>query len=433
MKKFLISLFITSITLANSLEIKDESKLLSISNITYNNEEELSQKLNALTLDMLKNGYITSKIVYKNGKLEVIPGKINKIILNDENKKVKKEILGLNNLEGKILNINDIDNIVTEYERLESNNVKVEIDKGNVYIKNVYKPKFNFNTTLSYNMKNVKYDITTKFSQPLKINDEINFNFTYLPNTIKIGTGYSFPLYNNIFNVSYGYTTQKVTKDVNTREHEVSLGISKKLYKDKIKELNISFDTAILDRKQKLKKVTLTSSKLYIDNSLNLWGYKYVVTQSAPILLYTSSKLGISYVNNRIEAFKTKYIPITIDLDNKVKFKYMDIEMKNYLSFFNKENDSKYMFSSNLNNVPIVLDDAKYATLLDLKLKYPITKGKYEIKPFLELALGVTEKECDFGTAIGVEAITKNISGKIKYSINKDKKQNFAFSISASI
>lgn len=436
MKKLILIFLLSYISFSNNVSIKDDNNILGIKSLFFVDEKDLQNKLNNLALKMVQKGYITSKIKYSSNLIEVIPGRINKIVLNDKNSEIKEKLLNLNNLEGNILNIKDIDNIVTEYEKIESNEVKIDIDKDVVYITNKYTPKFNVNTTLTYDVldKKIKYNVGAKFSQPLQLNDEISLNLMYMKNLFKLNTDYNILFLNSLASINFNYTTQKIDENIKSYDYEFGLGVDKTIYKDKLTDTRLIYNTKLNISKQKIRTSTSLKDKIYFDNSINILKNKYYILDKGYFLLKNDINLNLGYVNNRL--YKKQYMPITLKLNNKISSKYIDIDTNIFTSIFNAEEDFRYSFSSSLsdiNSTPIELQNSKHALTLGAKLKYPIVKNDFNISPFIQVGLGVSEKEFDFGGAIGVEAIVKKINAKLRYGINKDKKQSFIIQIGVSI
>lgn len=152
MRKYILLFLISLLSYSQSLEISDEYNLIRKNKIEFETEEELSSELEKLSFELVSSGFVTSSIEYDGEKINIIPGKIDKVILTDnavKNSKLKKYITGLNKLEGKVLNISDLDKIVYEYDKISSNNVDVDVVKSekdnyvNVVVNNKYTPVIN--------------------------------------------------------------------------------------------------------------------------------------------------------------------------------------------------------------------------------------------------------------------------------------------------
>lgn len=67
---WLTFLFICSISFSHIIKIDDIHKLINIDKIEFETEEQLVKKINDLTIKMIKNGYISSKIINEGSKLK---------------------------------------------------------------------------------------------------------------------------------------------------------------------------------------------------------------------------------------------------------------------------------------------------------------------------------------------------------------------------
>lgn len=136
-----------------------------------------------------RNGYVNSKIINEGNKLKVVAGRINKVNLKDEatkNLEFKKKFLGLHKLEGKILQLDDVEKIVASYKKINDNNIKISIDKASddfnsdINITNIFKPNYDGDITLKI-FKIFTYNIGLKYDQLLGLNDSFKLNTMILP------------------------------------------------------------------------------------------------------------------------------------------------------------------------------------------------------------------------------------------------------------
>ncbi|WP_241761785.1 ShlB/FhaC/HecB family hemolysin secretion/activation protein, partial [Fusobacterium nucleatum] len=150
-----------------------------------------------LTNRLVEKGYITSvttisennNLNSKTLNLKIIPGKIEKIILNDDKSldKLKKYFL-VDTKAGKVLNIRDLDTTTENFNYLEANNMTMEIipsEKPNysiIKIKNEMKEKF----TVSALTNNYGEDrqnaiwrggVSINIDSPLGIGDRVYFSY----------------------------------------------------------------------------------------------------------------------------------------------------------------------------------------------------------------------------------------------------------------
>ena len=158
---------------------------------------DISNILVELTNRLIEKGYVTStaSLSEKNNlnsetlNLKIISGKIEKIILNEDDSldKLKKYFL-VSTKEEKVLNVRDLDTTTENFNYLEANNMTMEIipsDKENysiVKLKNEMKDKF----TISFLSNNYGEDnqngiwrggTSINIDSPLGIGDRVYFSY----------------------------------------------------------------------------------------------------------------------------------------------------------------------------------------------------------------------------------------------------------------
>ena len=158
---------------------------------------EITNLVTDLTNRLIAKGYITSvatisdnnDLSTKTLNLKIVPGKIEKIVLNEDKgfDNFKKAFL-VSTKEGKVLNIRDLDTTTENFNYLESNNMTMEIvpsEKPNysiVKIKNEMKNKFTV-SALTNNYGEDKQNaiwrggISINIDSPLGIGDRIYFSY----------------------------------------------------------------------------------------------------------------------------------------------------------------------------------------------------------------------------------------------------------------
>ena len=249
------------------LEISDEYNLVKKNKIEFKTEEELNSELEKLSFELVSSGFVTSSIEYDGEKINIIPGKIDKVILMDnavKNSELKKNITGLSRLEGKILNISNLDKIVYEYDKISSNNVSVDVIKSekdnhvNVLVDNKYTPIMNGTAMLNFvhnsGSNSWQYNLSGNYSQPLGFNDEFNISGYYLKEDKQISLNYSFPIMYTRLNLMYNFNGETKDKiELSDSKHEVSLDISRNVYKDKINEVNLKYLTRFSVNRQSIR------------------------------------------------------------------------------------------------------------------------------------------------------------------------------------
>ena len=158
---------------------------------------EITNLVTDLTNRLIAKGYITSVVTIsedndlstKTLNLKIIPGKIEKIILNEDKgfDNLKKAFL-VSTKEGKVLNIRDLDTTTENFNYLESNNMTMEIipseipNHSIIKLKNEIKEKF----TVSALINNYGEDrqnaiwrggVSINIDSPLGIGDRVYFSY----------------------------------------------------------------------------------------------------------------------------------------------------------------------------------------------------------------------------------------------------------------
>lgn len=158
---------------------------------------DISNILVELTNRLIEKGYVTSTASLSENNnlnsetlnLKIIPGKIEKIILNEDDSldKLKKYFL-VSTKEEKILNVRDLDTTTENFNYLEANNMTMEIipsDKENysiIKLKNEMKDKFTISLlTNNYGEDNQngiwRGGTSINIDSPLGIGDRVYFSY----------------------------------------------------------------------------------------------------------------------------------------------------------------------------------------------------------------------------------------------------------------
>ena len=158
---------------------------------------DITNLVTDLTNRLIAKGYITSVVTIsenndlstKTLNLKIVPGKIEKIILNEDKgfDNLKKTFL-VSTKEGKVLNIRDLDTTTENFNYLEANNMTMEIvpseiqNHSIVKLKNEMKEKF----TVSALTNNYGEDrqnaiwrggVSINIDSPLGIGDRVYFSY----------------------------------------------------------------------------------------------------------------------------------------------------------------------------------------------------------------------------------------------------------------
>ena len=190
----------------SQINLEDEEKLLNEiekENILekYLNRDlgstDITNLVTDLTNRLIAKGYITSvatisennDLSTKTLNLKIVPGKIEKIVLNEDKgfDNLKKAFL-VSTKEGKVLNIRDLDTTTENFNYLEANNMTMEIipseipNHSIVKLKNEMKEKF----TVSALINNYGEDrqnaiwrggVSINIDSPLGIGDRVYFSY----------------------------------------------------------------------------------------------------------------------------------------------------------------------------------------------------------------------------------------------------------------
>ena len=309
------------------LEISDEYNLVKKNKIEIKTEEELNSELEKLSFELVSSGFVTSSIEYDGEKINIIPGKIDKVILTDnavKNSELKKNITGLSRLEGKILNISNLDKIVYEYDKISSNNVSVDVIKSekdnhvNVLVDNKYTPIMNGTAMLNFvhnsGSNSWQYNLSANYSQPLGFNDEFNISGYYLKEDKQFSLNYSFPIMYTRLNLMYNFNGETKDKiELSDSKHEVSLDISRNVYKDKINEVNLKYLTRFSVNKQSIRGLEIKNLNFFENEfSLKYDNYSYIFNNIHRN--YIDAKMSLNYVNDRYDNKKDYITNLDINL-----------------------------------------------------------------------------------------------------------------------
>ena len=208
---------------ANSLSKRQQKKLLSnfITNCIEANT--LSKIINVIQTYYHNKGYITARVVIPkqniqsgNLQLKIIEGKIQEIIINqDKFIDRMQEITAFGLIEGKILNLNDLNQGIYQLNRIHSNNASMKIQpsdndgEAKILITNQKKFPAKFSTSydnLGNNFTGIKRtNFSTNLENFFKLNDDINFSYnTNLNDDNKIKDMKSF---SSSISIPFGYYT----------------------------------------------------------------------------------------------------------------------------------------------------------------------------------------------------------------------------------
>ena len=189
------------------INIKDEFSLLSnskkkkiLKKYLYRElgSNEIKNLLTELTNTLISDGYITSIVTLEDGNdlttgnlnLKVIEGRIEKIVINNENGLDKfKEFFMFPKNEGEIINIRDLDTATENFNSLQSNHFNMEIKASDLQshssilvtnqLKNKYRIMLTTNNHGENNQNGIwRYGISFNIDSPLGIGDSFFFSYS---------------------------------------------------------------------------------------------------------------------------------------------------------------------------------------------------------------------------------------------------------------
>ena len=432
------------------LEISDEYNLVKKNKIEFKTEEELNSELEKLSFELVSSGFVTSSIEYDGEKINIIPGKIDKVILMDnavKNSELKKNITGLSRLEGKILNISNLDKIVYEYDKISSNNVSVDVIKSekdnhvNVLVDNKYTPIMNATAMLNFvhnsGSNSWQYNLSGNYSQPLGFNDEFNISGYYLKEDKQFSLNYSFPIMYTRLNLMYNFNGETKDKiELSDSKHEVSLDISRNVYKDKINEINLKYLTRFSVNRQSIRGLEIKNLNFFENEfSLKYDNYSYIFNNIHRN--YIDAKMSLNYVNDRYDNKKDYIANVDINLGTNSMYYDGNISIfytKN-LKFTKNEYDryKKSINISSFSDATLNILKSDYVVSMSNKFKYPYNIGKFTLNPYIELAGGLGSENYDLGMALGLDFRYNKIIVSLKNAINIKKKYSIGLKLGVSI
>lgn len=424
---------------ATKIIINDKHNLINEKYIIFNDEKELKQELDRVLKLMLLKGYATSTITFEKDELVVIPGMVDKIILDDNSTffpNIKKYLFGMN-LENKVLNIVDIDKIVSRYNSRNSNKIKVSIEDStkdnysNIIIKNDY----SFKVTPQVSVKSSRNLITKKdsfsmdfglsFEQILGFNDSLNLGYSPKHNSRKYTARYNLP----IKDLSLGFN------------YELAKDTDGEYFKSKIQKVSVDANFLIVNKPTANLSINGSAykevKKQYLKNTLVVKDYleqlqmgfdliKYIVKNQN---IYTIQvRPNISHIKKRYTKSDLKKLSCT-KRDINVNF-FSSIytlnafagesEAKNKKNIF--DNDCKYSNDiSEFDNPPLKFNTSKII-YVNNTFKVPPKQTEMKVYPFTEFAAGrdLEKNKNIMGGSAGLMLNKKNLDFGAKYSRTND-------------
>lgn len=450
MKQYILILFILIATISYSekIVVNDDENLLGIQYVYYDTNEELEAKIKEMNEILLEKGYITSRVILEENKILVLGGKIDNIKLEDDSTlfpNIKKFFI-TSISKDKILNIKDLDDIVSNYNSLSSNNVKIKIYPGKDFMKsdleiiNEYKKQLNAKISLKMGYIDNKLiksnDISITSNQILGLNDKIYSNFSWLDNFKKINITYDIPILNNKLSLSYAYYLEYKTSRVQNIKHSSDIKIDTRIFDYKLNKLNIENKVSLEYEKEILKETKL-SSKIYFDYAVALNHNKILAIPNYPIIINMEPKFVIGFI--KYFDYDKWNIATQEMLNFNLISRYYDMNIKMGSSQYlidKKTAENKYKLYTSyigVDSSEIELAHSKNILLFSNKLKYNYMTNNFSITPYTKLTLGLTENEFSYGGAIGLDLMYKFLNIRMKYNINNKNTKIFNMQIDFSI
>ena len=282
-----------------------------------------------------------------------------------------------------------------------------------------------------------QYNLSGNYSQPLGFNDEFNISGYYLKEDKQFSLNYSFPIMYTRLNLMYNFNGETKDKiELSDSKHEVSLDISRNVYKDKINEVNLKYLTRFSVNKQSIRGLEIKNLNFFENEfSLKYDNYSYIFNNIHRN--YIDAKMSLNYVNDRYDNKKDYIANLDINLGTNSMYYDGNISIfytKN-LKFTKNEYD-RYKKSINISSFSdATLDILKsdYVVSMSNKFKYPYNIGKFTLNPYIELAGGLGSENYDLGMALGLDFRYNKIIVSLKNAINIKKKYSIGLKLGVSI
>lgn len=437
------------------LKIYDEYNLLNKKEITFSDKKSLKKELKTLLAIMIDEGYVTSSISTKDGKITVVPGKIDQVELQDDSTffpSLKKKIFGLN-LENKILNISDINKFVERYNKNTTNKLKVSVinsDKANysnIIVKNDYKFKISPKIEYQYvhQAKSIyqkedsnKYTIGTSIEQILGFNDSLNLNALLEKKDKTFLINYNFLLRDTNFNLSYALENKEIDLNFGNTLYDKNRNFNFSLSQEIIKrpDLFTTFYASFNKEKEQEKfRQTLIYKRNHLTLDTGLSIKKYIVHNQDIYTLFFMP--NISYKLTQPKEPKNLKNSLCFMTSPQLSLNTPYYNMSSFLGYSKLVSGDflydKCLFDNNISdfdNVPLKYKSS-FVSYIDNTFKYPISLNKFFIYPFLEIAFGRDFKTDEnlSGLGAGVIFSINNFEFGTKYSGTKHE-QAFTMKLS---
>ncbi|MGF6906764.1 ShlB/FhaC/HecB family hemolysin secretion/activation protein [Fusobacterium sp. PH5-44] len=294
-KSLLPNFYINQINVVDELQLIDDSIKYTIlkkyenKNLTLVDIRELGQELNE---QYMNAGYVTTRVMMPQQdlttntlNLNVVYGKIEEIILDEDTARDRRKVFfAFPNGIGEILNIKDIDQGIDNINRLESNDVKMDIVAGDGF--GFSKIVIKSNKEKPWRIK-VGYDHLEeekkKIRTTIELDNLIGINDSFYAyykgdaenlgksknnkdDTYSLSAGYSFPIKTWELSLDYSLTKEKTINRGSSYSYELksktidySFNASKMLYRDDNLKVKLDLGLAIKSEETYIDGIKLKS------------------------------------------------------------------------------------------------------------------------------------------------------------------------------
>ncbi len=437
-------------TYGYEISITDEDNLLNKKTITFNDREELKQEINKLLESVINKGYVTSLVKTEGSKLKIVAGKVNKVILEDKSTffpKIKKSLFGLN-LEDRVLNIADINNVVERYNRNSTNKLNVSIensDKENyadLIVTNDYHFKASPSLIVKYGYPfkkgnqekewgNLNVNVGLDLEQILGLNDKLSTGLSLGFETISTDLNYSLLLRD--LNLQLGYKFFRYKESFKNGKagllknhlHSANLNVSGSVINKPDLMMSV-YGNFVQENSRDIVKNTTISNKNHTKFGTGLQLSKY--------LLYKNNIFSIDF-NPNVDFLLSygksndKNMSVCLITNNKLSFNSTYYSLDSF--FYNGLLLNKGIVTDKCRDSNKIVDfDAipleynSYSVLhFNNSVRYPINIKETMLEPFAELAFGrdFENKKTLFGVSAGISFSSKYVGLGIKYGYTKNE------------
>ncbi len=423
------------------IAVEDKYNLLNQKEIAFKDRDGLKQGLNDLLAKLLDKGYVTSSIVSDGGKIKVIEGMVDKVIMKDSSTffpNIKKKLFDIN-LEGKILNLADINRFVEKYNQNTTNKLNVSVDNSdkphysNIVLKNDYHFKVTPRAEVKYyilkekekNTYKLNYNLGLDFEQILGFNDRLSLNGMFMKLDQVASLNYSLLAKNTTIGLNYLYYKNKDEFYKTSKLYSLGLSASTPLVSEP--DFMVSNVVSISQEKEveKIKNTefvnrsytglgTIFSFRKYVLKEKDIYSFGFIPT------------IDIKLARNKSKNDKNLCLMLHSNADFSYKYYTLDAFLGYSKLVSGDVLYDKCKYTNNLtdfDNAPLTYKDAEFVSYINNTMKYPITIKNFTLAPFVEMAFGrdFKNKETLIGGGVGAVVSGSYIGLGTKYSRTKNE------------